>query len=212
MAENRSNPWKVIIALSVVVIVVIIGAVILSKPSLTYNSSINKSLKDLDQKDVLFYPWQLADVINNGNKDVVLFDIRNDYDFGQGHIPGAENVPATDLTQKEFIKRMKKLREKNITVVLYGNDQLQANGPWMFLRQVGFNNVKVLPGGYDYYLQHRNDLAATKTDSALEKGVPRYDFAKMAASKKGASVNVQTETKPVSIKRRKKTTVVQGGC
>ncbi len=213
MREQKSNPWSMIIVLAVLVVAVIIGAVTLSGPKLTYQTDMRKSLEILDQKDNLFYPWQLTEVINKQKPDVVLFDIRNAYDFAQGHIPGAENIPAIDLTKKDFLERMKKLDEKNVTVVLYGKDQLQANGPWMVFRETGFNNVKLLPGGYDYYVQHKNDLAATKTDSTLIKGIPRYDFARMAASKEGSNVvDVSTEKKPVDIRRRKKTTPVAGGC
>jgi 3-mercaptopyruvate sulfurtransferase SseA len=43
------------------------------------------------------------------------------------------------------------MKKDSVTVILYGKDQLEANGPWMLLRQLGFDNVKVvLLGGYDY--------------------------------------------------------------
>ena len=213
MAENSSNLYKIIFTLSLIVIVVIVGVLAFSKPLLTYKTDMQESLlDDLNQKDAWFYPWQLTDVLNENKKHVILFDIRNDYDYGQGHIPGAENIPVIDLTQKNFIKRMKNLSEKNITVVLYGKDQLQANGPWMLFRQVGFNNVKVLLGGYNYYIQHKDNLAATQSDSTFLKGTPMYDYAELAAPKDSSNINQTNEKKPVEIRRRKKTTVVAGGC
>jgi 3-mercaptopyruvate sulfurtransferase SseA len=212
MREHKSNHWITITGLVVVAAVIITGIIILEKPLLSYKSDMQESLKDLNNKDAMFYPWQLNDVLNNKMQNVVLFDIRNDYDFSHGHIPGAENIQAEDLSDKSFFKRMKNLKEKNTTVVLYGNDQLQANGPWMLFRQVGFSNVKVLAGGYQYYVQHKDDLAASKTDSSFMEGIPRYNFAKMAAPKNGAVMNTSIEKKPVQIQRRKKTTVVSGGC
>ncbi len=212
MREHKSNPWITIVGFSAIVIIIIASIIVMSKPVLTYKTDLHESLEDLTNKDALFYPWQLNDLLNNKMQNVALFDIRNDYVFSHGHIPGAENIQAEDLSKKEFIKRLNKLKEKNITVVLYGDDQLQANGPWMLFRQVGFSNVKVLLGGYQYYIQHQNDLSAIKADTTFEKGVPMYDFAKMAAPKNGAAVNVENEKKTVEIRRRKKTTSVAGGC
>ncbi len=212
MQEHTSNPGRTIIILVVFAVILIIGAAAMSKPSLTYSADIHQSLENLNQEDGFFYPWQLNDFAGQKSQDIVLFDIRNAYAFAQGHIPGAENIPAIDLTHKDFMKRMEKLRQDKVTVVLYGDDQLQANGPWMVFRQTGFDNVRVLTGGYTYYMQHQNDLAATRTDDSFRKGLPRYDFAKMAAPKDGAAIKAGSEKKPVEIKRRKKTTAVAGGC
>ena len=212
MHVHELNPWRTIIALSVFVIILIVGLLTMSKPLLTYKLDMHESLEDLNQKDAFFYPWQLNSFLNNEMQNVVLFDIRDNFVYGQGHIPGAENISANDLTQEENIKRLEDLNEKNITMVLYGEDQLQANGPWMVFREVGLNNVKVLLGGYGYYSQHKNDLAASKTDTSFQKGFPRYNFAEMAAPKQGAAVNKTTEKKPVEIRRRKKTNVAAGGC
>ncbi len=212
MHVHELNPWKTIIALSVFVVVLLVGFLTMSKPLLTYKLDMHESLEDLNQKDALFYPWQLNSLLNNEMQNVVLFDIRNNFVFGQGHIPGAENISANDLIQEEVIKRLEDLNKKNITMVLYGEDQLQANGPWMVFREVGLNNVKVLLGGYGYYIQHKNDLAATKTDTTFLKGFPRCDFAEMAAPRKGAAAVSTTEKKPVQIRQRKKTNAAAGGC
>ena len=212
MHEHKLKQWRTVAGLAVAGVIIMAGIIILSKPLLKYKSDMPESLEDLSNKDAFFYPWQLNDLLDNKMQDVVLFDIRNDYVFSHVHIPGAENIQAEDLLKRDFVKRLKKLRRKNTTVVLYGDDQLEANGPWMFFRQAGFDNVKILTGGYQFYVQHKNDLAASKTDSSYIEGVPRYNFAEMAAPKNGAVMNTSTEKKPVQIQRRKKTSAVSGGC
>ena len=107
---------------------------------------VQQSLQEANNDDAFFYPWQLEDFLNNKNQNIVLFDIRDNFTFGQGHIPGAENMSAHDLTLEENIDRLKDMKEKGITVVLYGDDQLQVNGPWMLFRQVGFDNIKNITG------------------------------------------------------------------
>jgi len=212
MHVHELNPWRTLIALSAFVIILIVGFVTMRKPLLTYKLDMKQSVQQLDNPEAYFYPWQLENFLQKKMQNVVLYDIRNNFTYGQGHIPGAENLSANDLSQKESIKRLEDLKDKNVTVVLYGDDQLQAIGPWMLFRQVGFDNVKVLLGGYNYYAQHKDNLAATKSDTSYLKGVPKFDYAEMAAPKDGSAIQSTTEKKPVEVRRRKKTTVAAGGC
>ena len=66
-------------------------------------------------------------------------------------------------------------------------------------------------GGYKYYSEHKDDLYSTIDDDAYFKGLPRFDFAEMAAPKEGSAQN-SDENKPVEVKRREKTSVASGGC
>jgi len=212
MHVHELNPWRTLTALSIFVIILIVGFITMHKPLITYKLDMKQSLEEVKKADAYFYPWQLSSFINKETKNVVLFDIRDNFVFGQGHIPGAENLSAQDLTREESIERLEDLKAKNVIVVLYGEDQLQANGPWMLFRQAGFDNVKVLLGGYQYYVQHKNDLAATKTDSTFQKGIARYNFAEMAAPKDGSAISSAPVKKPVEVTRRKKTSAAAGGC
>lgn len=210
MHVHELNPWKTLIALSAFVLILIIGFITMHKPWLTYHLSIEQSVQDLNDKDACFYPWQLDSLLHTKMQNVILFDIRDNFTFGQGHIPGAENLSAHELIKEESIKRLEKLQDQNITVVIYGEDQLQANAAWMLFRQVGFNNVKVLAGGYQYYAQHKNDLAASKSDMSFKKGDAQYNFVELAAPKEGAVIN--QAKKKVVVRRRKKTAAAAGGC
>ncbi|HKJ41125.1 MAG TPA: rhodanese-like domain-containing protein [Sunxiuqinia sp.] len=212
MHVHESNPWRTIIALSVFVVILIVGFLTMRKPLLTYELDMKQSLNEAKASDTSFYPWQLDSVLKSEKKSVVLFDIRDHFVYGQGHIPGAENLSAQDLSKNESIERLENLKERGITVVLYGENQLHANGPCMLFRQVGLDNVKELVGGYQYYKSNKDKLAASINDSTLHPEKPRYDFAEMAAPKDGAKLNINTDKKPVVIKRRKKTTAVAGGC
>ncbi len=212
MHIHELNPWRTLIALSAFVFILIIGFVFRTKPILSYDKSISESVSALTDSEAYFNPWELEDVIANKVGDVVLFDIRDNFIFGQGHIPGAENMSANDLTSEENIDRLKNLKEQGLTVVLYGEDELQANGSWMLFRQVGFDNIKLLKGGYSYYKEHQSNLSATKNDDSYLKGNARFDYAEMAAPKDGAALASDTENKPVQVQRRQKSNVAAGGC
>ena len=212
MHIHEINPWRTLIALSVFVLVIIVGFLTMSKPLLTYKLDIKQSVAELEKTDGLFYPWQLDSFLTNKMQKVVLFDIRDNFVFGQGHIPGAENMSANDLSLEDNIERLEDLKGKNYTVVLYGEDQLQANGPWMLFRQVGFNNIKVLVGGYQYYLENKDNLSASITDDQYQREIPRFDYAEMAAPKDGSLLNSTQNKKTVPVQRRQKSKVAAGGC
>lgn len=213
MHVHELNPWRTLIALSLFIVLLIVGFLTMSRPDLTFNKNMEESLADLQNSEALFYPWQLESVINGQEKNVILIDIRDKFTFGQGNIPGSENISAHDLTLTENIERLEDLKEGNITVVLCGENQLQANGPWMLFRQMGLDNVKILLGGYNYYAQHKDNLAESENDITLIKGYPNYDFAELAAKDESVTEsNSAPEKQPVNVVRKQKTTVAAGGC
>ena len=212
MHINKLNPWRTLITLSIFIVVLIIGFFTMNRPLLTYSLDVQQSVEEFKRNDAYFHPWQLDSFINKQNQKVVLFDIRDNFVFGQGNIPGSENVSVHNLTLAENIERLESLDKQGITVVLYGKDQLQANGPLMLFRQVGFNNVKVFAGGYDYYVQHKDNLAASKTDPTLLKEVPRYNFAELASQNGGSVVSTETTVKKPVVVRRKEKPAASGGC
>lgn len=212
MHVHELNPWRTLIVLSLFIVLLIVGFFTMYQPALTFEKNMSESLADLQDYDALYNPSQLVSVINGEEKNVVLFDIRDRFIYGQGNIPGSENISAHDLTLTENIERLKDLRDGNITVVLYGENQLEANGPWMLFRQMGLDNVKILLGGYQYYAAHKDNLAESEDDITLIKGYPNYDFAEVAAKKEGATEDESNVKEPVVVQRRAKVSTAAGGC
>lgn len=212
MKINEINPWKTMTAiLSVFVVILVIGFLTMSKPLISYKLNMQQSIGELNNTEALFTPSQLADFLNNKSGNVVLFDIRDNFTFGQGHIPGAENMSANDLSKEENIERLTELNKKGATVVLYGEDQLQANGPLMLFRQAGFSNIKILQGGYKFYFENKDSLT-TAPQNAYIKELPRYDYATMIIPKEIAEPVVKPVKKQVVVQKKEKPAVSGGGC
>jgi len=212
MHIHELNPWRTLIALLIFIIILVTGFLTRPKSLLTYEKTMSESVNALLESENYFYPWELEDIIANKPDSIILIDIRDNFIFGQGHIPGAENISANNLSSEENIERLKSLRDRGAIIVIYGEDELQANGPWMFFRQVGFNNIKLLLGGYKYYYEHKDDLYSTVDDDAYFKGFPRYNYLEKAAPRDGAVIASDSDKKPVQVQRRKKTNVAAGGC
>ena len=161
----------------------------------------------------VMYPYELEDIFSGAIDTVVLIDIRNSFEFGRGHIEGAENISAISLLDQDNMKRLTKLKENGMTVVIYGNNQLEANGPWMVFSQLGFDNVKVLLGGYEFYKEWRDMLGDTYYEDSYLLGAPRFDYNEVMASMGSvAAADESAAKKPVTVKRKKKTSVAEGGC
>ncbi|WP_297088530.1 rhodanese-like domain-containing protein [uncultured Draconibacterium sp.] len=212
MHIHEINPWRTLIAVAIFVVILLIGFLTMPKPLLNYEKSMNESVDALLMSEDYVYPWELEEIIADKPDSIVIFDIRDNFVFGQGHIPGAENLSANTLTFPENIERLKALKEMGTTIILYGEDELQANGPWLFFHQVGFDNMKLLLGGYKYYNEHKDDLYSTMDDDAYYSGFPKFDYADMAAPKEGSELFSDSENKPVEVRRRKKSNIAAGGC
>lgn len=213
MHVHDLNPKKTLATMIAFVLLLVIGFFTMHKPLLSYTLDMKQSLEVIKDESACFLPSELNTFLTQQSKDVVLIDIRDNFSFGQGHIEGAKNISAYDLSQPENIELLKNYQSNGITVVLYGNDQLQANGPWMLFRQVGFDNVKILLGGYTYYAAHANDLTATNGSTNCLQEIARYDYAKVASISEDDTTTSTSSTKvPVVIRRKKKETVAAGGC
>jgi len=210
---HETNPKRTIVTVIIFVAIILVGLLTIRNPKLKYTLSPQQTVELVTQEEDLMDPYELMDILTGKIDTVILIDIRDKFEYGRGHIEGAENIAAITLLNEENIKRLEEFKETGMTVVIYGNDQLQANGPWMVFRQLGFNNVKVLPGGFDFYNEWKNMPDETLSEDSYMLGAPRFDYAKVATSASGVE-NAETgqTTKPITITRRKKSKVAEGGC
>lgn len=213
MHVHDLNPKKTLITMIAFVVLIVVGFFTMQKPLLSYTLDMKQSLEAINDKSADFLPSELDAFLAEPTHNIVLIDIRDRFSFGQGHIPGAKNISAYDLSQEQNIDLLNDYKSKGITVVLYGNDQLQANGPLMLFRQVGFDNVKILLGGYSNYLAQRYSEKDSSGETKYEKEVALYDYAKVAQNVGNESEETSTVTKkPAVVLQKKKAKRASGGC
>lgn len=213
MHVHDLNPWRTLIAMGAFVLLLAIGFITMHEPIMSYELDMKQSVEILNDSTNFFTPNELDEVLKQQPTDIVLIDIRDRFSFGQGHIPGSKNITAFELSQEESIELMSQYKNEGITVVLIGSDQLEVNGPWMVGRQVGYDNIKILLGGYNYYKEHINKNSADPNDKSYLMEIARYDYAKLANDTSDDSYSTSSKTKkPILIQRKKKTRVASGGC
>lgn len=212
MHVHELNPKKTLVTLTLFVIIIIIGLLTLSQPRLVYKMDMKQSVDLALNNQGFVDQTELSDLLKNPGQNTVLIDIRDTYQYGRGHIPGAENISAVELLSEDNLKRIADLDAQGIKVLLYGNTLTEANGPFMALRQIGYYNTQVLIGGYQFYQR----LESSKGDSSKQiTCVPdqaEFNYAEVAKSSGTITEGDSPTKKPVVIERKKKTNAVAGGC
>jgi len=137
-------------ALFMVIIIIIIIA-LYNRPTVNYKVSRENLLSMLNDSTQFVSPFEIESMLAKNKGKLVLVDIRPADEFFKGHIEGAVNIPVMNLLDRKVLGFFNELSDDGQEVVLYGDDQLQANGPWLLLKQVGISNLKILRGGYQLY-------------------------------------------------------------
>lgn len=207
--NNKSLLWLT----ALFAIVVIVAVVIVSIPDeeIPYEKEPGEMLTTILEREYLVTPVEASKyLVEEQNDSYTFVDIRDAQDYVKGHLPGAVSIPATDLLSDENLQF---IRGNAKTIVLYGNDQVEACSPFMILRQIGLENIKVLLGGYAYMDNYMNPGENTaRADYRNEE--PRYDFKKIQEETAGSSISspateMQVPDLPTGGKKTKR---VQGGC
>lgn len=198
--------------------VIPLGLIIAAVPQNTthpYKLTASQLLDEANTRTQFITPETVADMIVQKDPTLQLIDVRSQDDFEKFSLPGAINVPLSDL-----------LSEKNLTLfdqdvkmnVFYSNSTLVANEAWMIIRQLGYSNVYVLEGGLNYWFEailNPKQPASTSPDEEFA----RYDFRKSASQALGGGGAVLQSTdagsapaaKP-AIKAIPKKKKAAGGC
>jgi len=116
--------------------------------------AIQEYLEFAEYSDGAIMPEQLASI---DSKDIVFVDARNAERFNAGHIPGAVNIE-----WRQILERQDEVPGDK-SVVLYCDTGLSSSRAYFILRLAGWENIKVLRGGYLMWKagQKENERVAT---------------------------------------------------
>ncbi len=112
-----------------------------SNSSSDYVTPPDKVLQAAILGDYLVSPEEVDQLISEPGSQFI--DLRSSAEFAMGSIDNAINIPTQNLLEPAHKTT---LNQADKTFILFGNSELAANGPWILLRQLGYNNIKVLQG------------------------------------------------------------------
>jgi len=204
---------RLLIATVIFVVIIIIGFLTMREPDIKYDRDFLAAAADAQNPQKAITPEAMVLILNENAPSQVLVDVRNIYDFDRGHLPNAIQIPKPDLLEEGNLELFKDFQKEQKEVILYGKDQLDAQGAAILLRDIGFGNVRVLMGGYDYMQKMlKQDIEAT--DDAYLNEKPRYDYAEMTSSQNTEGVQTKDVKAPEVVlpARKTKSSHVEGGC
>jgi len=200
------------------IFIIPLGLIIAAVPQNTthpYKLTASQLLEEVNTRTQFVNAESVADMIVKKDPTLQLIDVRSQDEFEKFSLPGALNIPITDLLSDQHIEIFDQEVKMN---VFYSNSTVVANEAWMLTRQLGYNNNYVLEGGLNYWFEvilNPQKPASTSADEEFAK----YDF-RMGASQalgggsvitQSTEINVTTTPKPV-IKVTPKKKKAAGGC
>ena len=197
------------------ILVIVIGLLTINRPDLKYKRSVDETLEAIMLNENNVYPEDLVGIIEMEEPGYVIIDLRNPFEYIKGHIKGAINIPSNSILDKDNLKAFKNYVKDSVEVILYGQDQLEANGPWMILKQMGYDNMKVLLGGYHYFTTGPLDFYDMPEVPAYlveEACCDYYGTMESLGSISPEDADASNQPQVVIPIRKKKESVVEGGC
>ncbi len=196
--------------------VIPLGLIIAAVPENTtkpYKLTANQLLEEIQSGTQFIYPDDVAHMLISKDPSLQIIDVRSADDFDKFSLPGAINIPLSDILNSEYEAYLNQDLKLN---VFYSNGTTDANQAWMITRQLGYRNNYVLQGGLNYWAESIMNPEAPAENSPNEE-IAKYNFRKGAGSALGgASLEANTSepmrsaTPPIT--KRKKKKGVQGGC
>jgi rhodanese-related sulfurtransferase len=154
---------------------------------------------------------EVAERIINQDPALFLVDVRMADYYEEYSLPGAMNIPFEDILNPDWEEY---LNQEYVDIVFYSNSDVYAEQAWMLANRKGFENLYIMKGGLNCWFETiikpaKPLVTASNTEFDL------YEFRKGARQYfSGASLSIEenTGTEPVVIKRKKKNAVIEGGC
>jgi rhodanese-related sulfurtransferase len=143
----KTRRLKIVSAIFIAIIM--IGFITLRTPDYNYTLTIDQTIKGLSLPENAINPSEVIKLMESNNKKYLFLDVRNPHEFLTNQIENSINIPASEILKEENFNYFRKMDQENITIIIYGNDALQANGTRMLLNQLGINNVKILTVGFN---------------------------------------------------------------
>lgn len=200
----------------VTIIFVTLGLVMAAIPANTthpYKLEPAQLLEQVNSGIQYYSPDEVANMIINEDPSFLLIDVRGQDEYEKFHLPGAINIPATDILAEEWEAYLDQGARNNI---FYSNSTVKANEAWMITVQLGYENNYVLQGGLNYWVETIMNPEAPAMTSPNEE-IAKYNFRKGAGMELGGGAAVSqgadqpvTSLPKIAPKPKKKRT--QGGC
>ena len=117
--------------------------------------SAEEAILPFNPAEYAIQPQRLKRLIDEG-KEIVLLDVREDWEYQTAHLDGARSIPLGDLPHRA--SELNPYAE----IIVYCHQGMRSLDAAYLLQQLGFKRVKSLVGGIDRWARE------------IETNLPRY--------------------------------------
>ena len=196
---------RISIASTLFILAVLIGLLTYKRPKHMYTINTQKTLEKITNNQFLV----TLESINN--PDYIPIDVRSPNEFEKGHLENAINIHTPEILDETNSVFFKELKESNKTALLYGNNPHEANVPFLFLYQLGYDNIKLLAIQNSY---SQNKLISKNCEIEKSQNDIRT-FINESVKKSNVKVITKKIIKPskkiITVQKKKKK-IPEGGC
>ena len=198
------------IFLTILMFVLAVGTLVLKKANEPKQIEPQQLLYELTQPTRYVTTDQVARMIISNDPSLEIIDVRSSEEFQKFSLPRSINVPVDSLVNKDNLMY---LGIPGIKVVFVSDDDIKADQSWVLTKRLGFNSTYVMKGGLNRWMETIIEPKEPDEDAPYT-AFETYSFRKGAQLYfTGAKAEtVETPKMKVEVKRRKKTSVVAGGC
>ena len=213
--KELNNTRRLTISTILFVIALIIGFITFRKPAFTYKMPAQEMVDQLINQNNQITPQIALQIMSKNDPSNIFVDLRDPYVYQKGYLGEAVNIPVSDILQQESIDFFDDMLANSISVILYANNQFEANGAWMLLQQLGYSNVKILLGGYNYFIHYKAEDPNLADSPEYLAEEPTANFSEVIENSVNPDQQPDQEKNTskaiIPVKRKKKTTAA-GGC
>ncbi len=202
---------KTYLFLAALLILLGVGLVVLEGHPVKDEVTPRTLLREMNDNSRYITTDQLAKRIIDGDPSVQLIDVRDPYDFMDFALPGAKNIPLSDLLIDESNKI---LSQPGRDFIFYSTGDVYANQAWMLARRLGLKRLYVLKGGLNNWIKtiiQPTPPPATEPQEAFDLYNFRLGASQFFTGGKIEVKSVEPQDK-IEFSRRKKKSAVEGGC
>ena len=172
-------------------------------------------MEEFQKTNVYVSADELGHWIIDKQPGFLVVDIRSADDFAKYNIPGSLNIPMAELAKQDNLEILNEYE----MAILASNGNTFSSQAWMLLRQKGLDNLYLLKGGLNNWVNLFANPQSPKTVYTDDE-VFSYQFRKAAGPKlMGTKAVAQTEaseqtekSNPVRRIRKKKAVKIDEGC
>jgi rhodanese-related sulfurtransferase len=115
------------------------------------NVDIEKGTKPHEDnlKDFEISPFDFNSKIEN-KENVKLVDVREDFEFNEGHIEGSINLPVGEITEASLLELN---LNKDDEILLYCRSGRRSAQAYEIMKEMGYSNIKSMNGGILHWVE-----------------------------------------------------------